>query len=515
MSSTVIGPLARESSDRVVESIVTPLPVVESKPRSDHSACSEVSTLPLGYSSSSTHTTANPHGEKGKIDSSSLEDQTHIWADYQHAILPEKTQGRFVRNLRHQIFYLYRRLFGVVFLTNLAIFINVAVKGANAATLGKIVIANIFVAILMRQDYVIDAFFTVFTAAPSSWPMAIRSVCARVYHIGGLHSGCAVSGVLWLILFTVQATIELLQRRETTAATVGVTYSILALLLGILVFAHPSLRVRYHNSFELTHRIMGWTATALVWVLIVLLTNDYRPVGQPLGTALISSASFWLVLVMTGSLVLPWLRLRKEPVRAEVLSSHAVRLYFDYVTPKPGSFVRLSNSPWTEWHGFATIPEPGMKGFSVVVSKAGDWTADQIAHPPTHLWVRGIPTFGVMRIVPLFRRIILVATGSGIGPCTSAILARRIPIRLLWTAPNVRETFGDKLVDSIIGTAPDAVIYNTRQHGKPDMVKLTYSMVKEFDAEAVVIISNRRLTEKVVYGMVSRGIPAFGAIWDS
>lgn len=41
--------------------------------------------------------------------------------------------------------------------------------------------------------------------------MAIRSVCARVYHIGGLHSGCGVSGVLWLILFTVQATIEMVQ----------------------------------------------------------------------------------------------------------------------------------------------------------------------------------------------------------------------------------------------------------------------------------------------------------------
>ncbi len=39
---------------------------------------------------------------------------------------------------------------------------------------------------------------------------------------------------------------------------------------------------------------------------------------------------------MTSSIILPWLRLRKVPVRAEVLSSHAVRLYFDY-----GSFLFL------------------------------------------------------------------------------------------------------------------------------------------------------------------------------
>lgn len=59
------------------------------------------------------------------------------------------------------------------------------------------------------------------------------------------------------------------------------------------------------------------------------------------------------------------------------------------------------------------------------------------------------------------------------------------------------------------------VVTDSRVHGRPDMVKLTYKMVKDFNAEAVVIISNEPLTKKVVYGMMSRGIPAFGAIWDS
>jgi len=47
------------------------------------------------------------------------------------------------------------------------------------------------------------------------------------------------------------------------------------------------------------------------------------------------------------------------------------------------------------------------------------------------------------------------------------------------------------------------------------MVKLTYRLYEEFNAEAVCIISNPFLTRKVVYAMQSRGIPAFGAIWDS
>lgn len=112
--------------------------------------------------------TSLPLDEKEKVEPSSLEDQTHMWSGYKDDDLPEKSQGRFIRNLRHQFLYLYRRLFGVVFVTNFAIFIAVAVKGANALQIGKIVVANIFVAILMRQDYVIDAFFTVFTSVPSS-----------------------------------------------------------------------------------------------------------------------------------------------------------------------------------------------------------------------------------------------------------------------------------------------------------------------------------------------------------
>ena len=193
----------------------------------------------------------------------------------------------------------------------------------------------------------------------------------------------------------------------------------------------------------------------------------------------------------------------------------------------------MSKSPLFEWHGFACIPVPNEKGFSLVVSKAGDWTTEQIAEPPKQVWVRGVPCYGVLRITPLFRRVVFVATGSGIGPCAPCILQQRVPIRLLWTSPNVRQTFGDKLVDDILKASPGAVVYgvyqqalfqvyltetsrlDTRKHGKPDMVKLTYRLVKEFEAEAVCIISNQKLTRKVVYGMMSRGIPAFGAIWDS
>ena len=129
------------------------------------------------------------------------------------------------------------------------------------------------------------------------------------------------------------------------------------------------------------------------------------------------------------------------------------------MTPRPGHFTRISNSPLMEWHGFAAVPEPGKEGYSLVVSRAGDWTSKMIDEPPTQLWVRGVPCYGVLRITPLFRRVVFVATGSGIGPCAPCILEQRVPIRLLWTSPNVRQTFGDEFVDSILEKSPGAVIY--------------------------------------------------------
>ncbi|KAJ7044130.1 nonribosomal peptide synthetase 12 [Mycena alexandri] len=440
-----------------------------------------------------------------------------VWDGYEKDVLPDKLEPKPVRNLRHRIFTLYRRLFGVVFVANMAVFLTVIIHGdANSQRLGLITIANLFCAILMRQDYVINVFFNVLCAVPTSWPLSIRRICARVYHIGGLHSGAATSGVVWLAFLCGQATKEAVQGGgiHASAATVAISYSILLLLFGIVIFAHPSMRSKHHDSFERVHRFFGWTGIACVWAQVVMLTNDYRG-EQSLRHALVHSAPFWMLIVMTGSIILPWLRLRKVPVRSEVLSKHAVRLYFTYSTPIPGSFVRLAVHPLQDWHGFATIAAPNEKGFSLVVSKAGDWTNSRIIDPPSTIWVRGAPCFGVLRIVPLFRRVVFVATGSGIGPCAPCILEQRVPIRLLWTSPNVRETFGDKLVDEILGASPGAVIYDTRKNGKPDMVKLTLRLVSEFNAEAVCVISNQKLTQKIVYGCMSRGIPAFGAIWDS
>jgi hypothetical protein len=174
------------------------------------------STATVGTTKSNAPTLVGVPLEKD-IEPSKLEGQTSIWAGYEQDVMPQKDQARWVRNFRHQIFYLYRRLFSIVFLANFGLFIWFAIKGANTMQVANAVVSNLTVAVLMRQDYVVDAFFVFFTAVPRSWPMWIRRVCARVYHIGGLHSGAGVSGALWLILFCAKATQEYIRKQGVSA----------------------------------------------------------------------------------------------------------------------------------------------------------------------------------------------------------------------------------------------------------------------------------------------------------
>ncbi|KAJ3754842.1 hypothetical protein EV360DRAFT_86477 [Lentinula raphanica] len=382
--------------------------------------------------------------------SPSSDEEVISWEDFYNDDYPNKKQSRLTRNLRFQIFNVYRRLFCAVFIANMAIFVAFCVRGASVPKLGEVAIANLFVATLCRQEYVINAIFFVLCSAPKPLPLWIRLKLCRVYSLpGGIHSGSAISGTIWLVLFVGQATRSFVEGGEVSAATLGVTYSILLLLLVIILFSYPSFRSKQHDAFEYVHRFMGWTVVVLVWAQsyhyvmpkVVLLNNDYKGV-RSLVHALRTNATFWLVAILTASIALQWTRLRKETVKSEVLSNHALRLYFDYADePVPGSFIRISNKPLLDWHSFATISEPGKKGFSIVISRAGDWTSAMIASPPPQVWVKGIPVTGVMRIVPLFRRVVVVATGSGIGPC---VQHPHLPLRHLLAFNLLRSAHGSQ-----------------------------------------------------------------------
>ena len=264
----------------------------------------------------------------------------------------------------------------------------------------------------------------------------------------------------------------------------------------------PVVRRRAHDVFERTHRFGGWSAVAVFWALTLHLGGAWQ-------TAVLA--------LTTASIISPWLRLRRVPITVERPSAHAAIVRFDHgVTPAFASAVGISRSPLKEWHAFATVSTPGESGYRLLISRAGDWTGRFIDDPPSHVWVRGVPVTAPMaKTALLYERVVYVVTGSGIGPALGQLLAARVPARLVWSTRAPRATYGDALVDEVIAAQPDALIWDTTERGKPDLLDLARHAVRDFGAEAVFIVSNQATTTRLVAALEVDGIPAFGPIWDS
>ncbi|WDE02775.1 hypothetical protein SG34_015120 [Thalassomonas viridans] len=431
--------------------------------------------------------------------------------------LPEQ-QPLVKRLLKYPFLAHYQRLFLLVTAVNLYFLFNGIFSqqwwhqsGFALEAVSELMLINLTVAVLIRQQYVINALFWLATRAPTSWPLSIRWHLAKVYHFGGLHSGCATFATGWFFIYNASLWYYSLQGINLVSEyLLMLSTSLCGVLLLMALSALPFIRRDHHNLFEIVHRFGGWSVLAGFWL------HTWLSISHIKGEQLTQSLAFWLLCLVSVSIVLPWLRLKKVPVSMTRPSSHVVLAKFDYgVTPFAGSSTAISRSPLTQWHAFANVPSPHESGFRLTISRAGDWTGELIDDLPSHLWVRGIPTAGVANIEVLFKRVVYIATGSGIGPCLPHLLANKVPALLVWATRDPRKTYGDELVDEILSVQPDAIIWNTQQEGKPDMVALAYRAYRQFNAEAVICISNQKLTNEVVFGMESRGIPAYGAIWDS
>jgi hypothetical protein len=428
---------------------------------------------------------------------------------------PDRTRpSPFVRAFKHPRFMHYNRLIALVVLANAALLgWHLArgdwhVAGGSALSgLADLIVVNFAVAVLMRQQHVLNAIFAAANRGSNRWPLRLRWMISKVNHIGGLHVGAALAGTAWLCAFTVVAAIARARRPAAVdLTTFALAMSLAAVLIVVVLGALPPVRMRAHNVFELTHRFGGWTSVGLFWALTLHLMH-----------ANLGSWQIWLLGLVTASIVWPWLRLRRVPVTVERPSSHAAIVHLDYgVTPGHVCGVGISRSPLREWHAFATVSTPGRSGYGLLVSRAGDWTSRFIDDPPSHLWVRGVPTRAPLPAIEvMYRRVVYVATGSGIGPMLGQILNPGVPTRLVWSARRPRATYGDALVDQVLAAQPDAVIWDTTERGKPDLLQLAHDTYRDFGAEAVLVVCNKSATWSLVHGLERLGVPAFGPIWDS
>ncbi|KAF2846548.1 hypothetical protein T440DRAFT_227944 [Plenodomus tracheiphilus IPT5] len=479
---------------------------------------------------------------------------------------------RIGRYLRYSAFTVYRRLFTFVFVLNsigaLILIRHHQYRFEHAFTLDTLAAfasSNFLLAIFVRQDSLVNLLFR--SAWLVSWnvPLRIRKIAARVYCYGGVHSGAAIAGTLWWMIFTVAL--------SWTFATAGLymfiitilTWVVLILLLTILLLALPLLRARYHDTFEITHRFLGWTSIALFWAQLLLLTKYTASTNAVLGTPvafstlLIHTPTFYTLTLITLFLIYPWLHLRRWTFTATPLSTHALLLTFPNPVHK-FSCLSISTSPLLEWHPFATFPsspryttsspinhlpstKPTPSTTSLVISSAGNWTSTLIhtAHGKTtsqlaplsphptgretgtegatnlRFWVKGHPKAGVLSLSCLFPRVVILTTGSGIGPALSSLLDRpaRQFVRLVWSARAPLQTYGERMLELVGQADQEAVVVDTSAMGRPDLLEIAVKVYREVGAEAVFVLSNEKVTRMVVGGLEKRGICAFGPIWDS
>ncbi|KAL0398491.1 UNVERIFIED_CONTAM: hypothetical protein Sradi_2192400 [Sesamum radiatum] len=418
------------------------------------------------------------------------------------------------------LFTVYKRLFVVCLALNITGLVLAAVGrfpyARNRAALFSI--ANIFALVLCRSEaFLRIVFWLAVNVLGWSWvPLRLKTMTTSLLQcLGGIHSSCGVSSVAWLIYALV---LTLKDRENTTPEIIGVASTILGLLCLSCLAAFPLVRHLHHNVFERTHRFTGWSALILLWAFIIL-TISYDPFtksySHDLGSRLIKRQEFWFTVGITVLIIIPWLTVRRVPVRISSPSGHASIIKFDGGV-KSGILGRISPSPFSEWHAFGIISD-NKKEHMMLAGAVGDFTKSLVAKPPSHLWIRQVHFAGLPYLTNMYNRVLLVATGSGICVFLSFLLQPcKADVCLLWVTKGVEQNFGKEIKEWMSGHPKEKVIvHDTAVLGRPNVSQMSVDTAKNFGAEVVIVTSNPEGSRDVVDACKAAGIAAFGPIWDS
>ncbi|KAK9788632.1 hypothetical protein AB5N19_10151 [Seiridium cardinale] len=455
----------------------------------------------------------SPLPKPAGVEKPHFEDDVRSSADIEKQLEPI-VHRRFAR-LRYGLLNTYRRLFGLAFMGNLVAFIIVMARDRYLLDCINACAINLLVCGLARQPLVVNALFVSLCAVPRSAPVKLRHLACKIFHLGGVHSGTGVASCVWYIGFLAVYTYQY-QPSPVSAAVLVLGYLILVVLMVLIGVSTPKFRMMHHDWFELTHRFSTWIVLVLFWAVLLVLASQEQP---SMGQFLVSQPAFWAVVIVTIAIIQPWAMLRRVEVTPEPLSKHAIRLHFSHTPIMFGQGISISKHPLRDWHSFATITDrfdaPTSK-FSCLISKAGDWTSSIISQPVSQVWVRGVPTYGFGYVMRVFSRIIVVTTGSGIGPCLSFIDDDSRPqMRVIWQTKSPLQTYSQRTIDLVHKMDPDPLVIDTNISGRVDMLEDVLRLHEEFKAEAVCVISNPMVTKKLVNDLEKRGVYAYGPIFDS
>ncbi|GJM93928.1 hypothetical protein PR202_ga10525 [Eleusine coracana subsp. coracana] len=353
---------------------------------------------------------------------------------------------------------------------------------------------NILALTLCRSEAVLRVvFWLAVTLFGRSWvPVLVKTgVTAILQSLGGVHSGCGMSSLAWLVY----ALVQVLQNRDVTPREiVGVasaTRPARSLVHGRLPTSAPPPPQRYDPATESYDNLTG--------------------------TVLVKRQELWLTASITFFTFLPWLTVRRVPVTVTARSTHASIITF-HGGMKAGLLGRISRSPLSEWHAFGIISDGG-DTHAMLAGAVGDFTQGLISDPPSSLWVRNVHFAGLPYLLNMYRRATMVATGSGICVFLSFLMQPgAAELSLVWVAKGIEANYGEEMKAAVSRSEQlrgRVLVHDTAVMGRPNVADLAVGAAKKWDAEVVIVTSNPEGSRDVVTGCNMAGIPAFGPIWDS
>lgn len=463
--------------------------------------------------------------EKQSLDNSTTEDlQRYVVPTLPKGVKNALTQpaGRWTK---FRIWYnTYRQLFTLTFSANMIALLLTSLghfhygdKNASSIALG-----NILVAVLVRNELFLRGLFWVLVQLFQKWsPFWFRIfLTAFLQHLGGVHSGAATSGVVWLIY----AVLRIFQDHRSNHLVLLAMGAIVVLFISTsAISALPVIRERHHNVFEHHHRFAGWLGLLSTWTFVMLTIGQVKVETEDAirwhfqGSVLLHSQQFWFTLFVTILIFAPWFTVRKVPVEVTTPSPRVAIVKFDRGIQQ-GLLGRVSRDGLREYHAFGIISEGIESGCHyMIVGAQGDWTRRLVNDPPKYLYTREMKFAGLPYLAHLYKRGIMICTGSGIGAVLSTCLQLDNWF-LIWIGSGFEETFGGLLLDMISRKIPPSrrILFDTKKEGRrPDTVKMLNGIYTSFSAEVVIITSNPQGNAELMQACKESNMNSFGPLWDS
>ncbi|RMZ74312.1 non-ribosomal peptide synthetase [Pyrenophora seminiperda CCB06] len=432
-------------------------------------------------------------------------------------------------------FNTYRKFFTFVVLLNLTGIILAATNHFRYAEdhLGALVLGNLLCAILMRNElwmrflYLV-AIYGLSVCAPPPQLSAITNtspkwapVCVKLaatsvlQHVGGIHSGCALSGAAWLV-YKIVDIIKYRAVQHPAVIASGIITNVFIIIS--IVSAFPWVRNTYHNVFERHHRFVGWLGLAMTWVFVIL-GNSYdikKGEWRSDTNSLLSAQELWFAVCMTIFILIPWVTLREVPVEVEIPSPKVAVLKFERGMQQ-GLLGRISRTSIMEYHAFGIISEGRHATHHYMVCGVqGDFTKGLVSNPPKTVWTRQLKFAGVGHVSAMFKRGIRICTGTGIGAALSTCIQSPNWF-LIWIGSDQESTFGPTITGLIHKhIEPERMILwdSKKRGGRPDTMELLRDTWTRFGAEVIFITSNSQGNDEMMRGCKKEGMHAFGTLWE-